>query len=283
LRNITFPVEEVEAEGPSRDGIPALTNPEFLTLDQVDYMVDEDVLVAVTSGDETRGYPVRILNWHEVVNDQIGDDSFVVTYCPLCGSAVVIEAEINGLKRNFGVSGMLHLNNVLMFDRETESLWSQFMLRSVSGSMKNTPMTWKLSEQITWADFKDKYPEGKLLSTDTGFIRPYLENPYARYNDHPRPFYYTQNPIRDDLPIKDWVWGILIGDVAKAYSVALLPDGAPIRDFVNGVELELVANQAARSVEVTVVSSGEPLDNGMGAFWFAWQDFFRETLVFLLN
>jgi len=230
---------------------------------------------------DTRGYPFRILNWHEIVNDHIGDDFFTVTYCPLCGTAIVFESEINGYVRNFGVSGMLFQNNLLMYDRETESLWSQFMMQSVSGSMQKIRLKWKLSEQITWATFKQKYPNGKLLSDDTGFSRRYDLDPYADYFADDGPLYRTGNPVRDDLPENEWVWGITVGEVAKAYPLERLPSTKTVFDTVNGVELKLVLNLAARSVTVTVVSTGEPLDNGVGAFWFSWQDFFHDTLVFL--
>ncbi|MCZ6671476.1 MAG: DUF3179 domain-containing (seleno)protein [Verrucomicrobia bacterium] len=281
LGNVTIPLEEIISGGPPRDGIPSLSDPNFLFINQVDYMVNSDILIAVTSGGETRGYPFRILNWHEVVNDQIDDDAFVVTYCPLCGTAIVFEAEVNGYVRNFGVSGMLFQNNVLMYDRGTESLWSQFMLQSVSGTMQKIRLKWKLSEQITWEDFKTKYPGGKLLSTNTGFSRRYDLDPYAAYFESDGPLFRTNNPVRDDLPEKEWVWGITVDGVAKAYPLDRLPNNQPIRDSVNGVELELVLNAQARSVVVTVVSTGEPLDNGVGSFWFSWQDFFHETLVFL--
>lgn len=280
VRNATIPADEIISGGPPKDGIPSISNPKFLSIDRVDYMEDRDILISVTSGGETRGYPFRILNWHEIVNDHIGDDAFVVTYCPICGTAIVFDARINGVVRNFGVSGMLFQQNVLMYDRETESLWSQFMLQSVSGTMQKTHLKWRLSEQITWKDWKEKYPDGKLLSTETGYTRRYDIDPYASYFGTPLPFFRVKNPIRDDLPAKEWVWGITVGDVAKAYPLARLVDGQPTRDTVNGVELNLVLDALARSVTVTIAETGAPLGNGVGSFWFSWQDFFRDTLVY---
>jgi|GEM_PF-168214 len=280
LTNSSINLLDILSGGPPRNGIPALTNPSFVSISEATYMSDTDILLSVTVGDETRAYPFRILNWHEVANDRIGDDYFVVTYCPLCGTGIAFEAEVNGRVRNFGVSGLLFQNNLLMFDRETESLWSQFALRSVTGPMIGTGLKWKFSEQMIFADWKAKYPNGKILSDNTGHNRRYDIDPYSEYFASDGPLFRTNNPIRDDLPAKEWVWGITVGDASKAYPLARLPASVAIRDTVGGVELELVHDIAARSVAVTVVSSGEPLDNGVGAFWFSWQDFFPTTDVF---
>jgi hypothetical protein len=283
--NITNTIidEHTIIPGPYRDDIPSIDNPQFLTIPEVDYMEELDILISVTSGGETRGYPFRILNWHEVVNTKIGENAFVVTFCPLCGSAVVFDARVNGSLRTFGVSGLLHKNNLLMFDRESDSLWSQFTLQSVAGPMMKTRLKWLPSEQITWRDWKEKFPDGKLLSTDTGFTRRYDINPYALYAEDGKPPSGPRLPIRDDLPDKEWVWGITIGEIAKAYPLNRLPDGEPVRDVVDGVELELVLDAEARFVSVVIAETREPLDNGFGSFWFSWQDFFRETLVYLAS
>lgn len=227
LGNVQIPLNEIISGGPSKDGIPSLTNPGFIPINEADFMVNSDILIAVTSGGITRGYPFRILNWHELVNDHIGDDYFLVTYCPLCGTAIVFESEVNGISRNFGVSGMLFLNNVLMYDRETESLWSQFMNQAVSGTMQQIRLKWKLSEQITWSNFKAKYPSAQVLSDVTGHNRRYDIDPYADYFASDGPLFRSSNPVRDDLPEKEWVWGITADDVAKAYPLARLTNGIP--------------------------------------------------------
>ncbi len=275
LLNTTTPLSQMFIGAPARDAIPAIDDPKFISISQANFMEDSDILLSVSSGSVTRAYPFRILNWHEIVNDRVGDDFFVVTYCPLCGTGIVFEAAVNGRVRTFGTSGLLFQSNLLMYDRETGSLWSQFALRGVSNTMMKVPLKWRLSEQMTWRDWKQKYPNGSVLSTDTGAIRDYSRNPY----ESGLPVIRT-GPIRTDLPEREWVWGIEVGDVSVAYPLARLPNGVPIRDTVNGVELELTHNAAALSVKVIVVATGEPLDNGVGAFWFSWQDFQPETLVF---
>ena len=279
----SIPLDLILPGGPARDGIPALTDPKFVPIHEVDFMKDDDILVSVTTNGETRGYPFRILNWHEVVNDQVGDDAFVVSYCPLCGTAFVFDADVDGVRHHFGVSGLLFQNNLLMYDQETESLWSQFALQGVSGRKMGAKLTWRFSRQMTWRDWKREFSGGKLMSNDTGFDRFFFDynfDPYGDYAVGDGPRFPTQQPVRDDLPAMEWIWGVTVGDVAKAYPLNRLPDSLPIRDNLNGARLELVLDADARSVRVTNLDTRTPLDNGVGAFWFSWQDFFPDTEVF---
>lgn len=278
----TIPVNEIRSGGPPRDGIPAIRNPLFLPINQVGYLEDSDILVSVTLDNITRAYPFRILNWHEVANDSIGEHDFVVTYCPLCGTAFVFDAQVDGQTRNFGVSGLLYQNNLLMYDQETESLWSQFALRAVSGDAINKRLQWMFSEQMTWSDWKTKYPNGEVLSTDTGFDRDYTRDPYAQYFLSDAPLFPTSRPIRNDLPAKDWIWGITVGDVAKAYPLDRLVDGQPVLDTIDGVQLSLTLDAEARSVLVINTATDTPHDSGVGSFWFSWQDFYPDTLVYVI-
>ncbi len=280
LRNTTIPNSQI-VQGQVLGGIPEIDNPVFVSISGANgFMTDNDIVLSVSSGGVTRAYPFRILNWHEIVNDQIGDDHFVVTYCPLCGTGIVFESEFNGRVRTFGVSGLLFQNNLLMYDKQTFSLWSQFSLRSMSGTMIKSRLKWKSSEQMTYGDWKQKYPNGTVLSTETGFSRDYDRNPYADYFENDQ-IIFPSGPIRDDLPQKAWIWGIEVENASKAYPIFSLTDGVPFRDTVNGIELELTVDIAALSVKAIVIETGQPLDNGVAAFWFSWQDFYPETLVYV--
>lgn len=279
VRDMSIPSNQVLRGGPPRDGIPALVNPDMISIAEATFMEDDDILMSVTSNGETRAYPYKILNWHEIVNDRIGDDAFVVTYCPLCGTGVAFDAEVNGVHHEFGVSGLLFQNNLLMYDRETFSLWSQFTLEAFSGQMKGSKLTWRRGRQMKWSKWKVEFPDGKVLSTDTGHTRNYDVNPYEGYDQGNGPLFGT-GPIRPDFPAMEWMWGIQIDGVAKAYPIERLQDGVPFTDTVNGVELSLVPDVEALAIAVTVVETGEPLNNGLANFWFSWQDFFPETLVY---
>ena len=128
--NASIPVDEILPGGPPRDGIPAIDNPVFMDAQKATFLSEDDRVIGIARHGITRAYPIAILNWHEIVNDRIGQESIVVTYCPLCGTGMVFAA---GSALSFGVSGLLYNSDVLMYDRQTDSLWSQLKMEAVSG------------------------------------------------------------------------------------------------------------------------------------------------------
>lgn len=137
--------------------------------------------ISVADGKETRAYPLRVLVWHEIVNDQIGDLAFAVTYCPLCGTAMVFNRWIGNRAFSFGVSGLLYQSDVLLYDRETDSLWSQMGLICIAGAKLNTSLSRMASAQMTWAAWKRRYARGTVLSPDTRHPRDYSKSRYESY------------------------------------------------------------------------------------------------------
>ena len=134
LTNLLIPSNEIKHGGPPRDGIPAINQPKYAKADATDFLHDDDYVLGVYQNDIAKAYPIRILNYHEIVNDLFDETAIAITYCPLCGSGVAILADIDGTRFSFGVSGLLYNSDVLLYDRETESLWSQLMGKAVSGS-----------------------------------------------------------------------------------------------------------------------------------------------------
>ena len=124
LSNATLPVEQILHGGPPRDGIPAISNPKLIAAPDASFLKPDDRIIGIEIAGVARAYPVSILNWHEIVNDQIGEQRFAITYCPLCGTAVAFDATIDGEPTDFGVSGLLYNSDVLLYDFATESLWS---------------------------------------------------------------------------------------------------------------------------------------------------------------
>jgi len=162
--------------------------------------------------------PIRsaILNWHEVVNDRFGDRAVVVTFCPLCGTGMAFDAQVGARSLGFGVSGLLYNSDVLLYDRATLSLWSQIMQTAVSGPLKGTRLQSLPLAHTSWADWRRRYPATQVLSTETGFERDYARDPYAGYGQVPRLIFDVQH--RDDrFPLKEWVLGVRVADVHKAY------------------------------------------------------------------
>lgn len=275
LSNAIIPISEVRSGGPPRDGIPAIDDPQFLPAARVDFLRDEDVVISFSAGAKTRAYPLRILVWHEIVNDEFEGQAIAVTYCPLCGTAMVFNRDIGSRTLTFGVSGLLYHSDVLMYDRQTESLWSQLMMRAVSGPLVGTQLPWFASEHLTWTAFRQKYPDGEVLSTKTGHGRDYARQPYEGYEQRPDTLFPVPH-IRNELPNKEWVIGIIIGTEPKAYPVAALPPDQAVSDLVGGQEIQIAYDPLKKQPTVVQADSQQPVPYVM-VYWFAWQAFYPET------
>jgi hypothetical protein len=206
LGNATVPLKEIKDGGPRKDGIPAIDNPAFLKIAEVDYLEDEDAVMSLTHAGVTRAYPIKILDHHEVVNDKIGDLAFAVTYCPLCGSGMVFDRTIDGEETTFGVSGLLYQSDVLLYDRATESLWSQLAAKSVAGARVDQSLRWIPCEFMNWSSWKKCYEDGEVLSTETGHRRNYKRTLYRGYEESDR-VYFPVPLYRKELGIKHRVIG----------------------------------------------------------------------------
>lgn len=280
LSNVSVDPQEILFGGPPRDGIPAINNPKFITVDKVNYLQDDDIVIGLVRGDIARAYPTRILVWHEIVNDVIANEALAITYCPLCGTAMVFDRQVGGKARTFGVSGLLYRSDVLMYDQESESLWSQLAMQAVSGPAIGTTLTWLASEHITWRAWREKYPHGQVLSTDTGYQRNYQGQAYASYfasDSNLFPVPYT----RKELPNKDWVIGVLIDDQAKAYPVKHFLKKNTLQDNLSGKQIRVHYDVATRQPKVSD-SKGQVIPSVM-VFWFAWQAFYPTTKLWYGN
>lgn len=276
LDNATIPVADIRAGGPPRDGIPSIDRPKFVPAAKVRFLAADDMVVSFTHQGETRAYPLRILVWHEIVNDRIGDLAINVSYCPLCGSAMVFDRTIEGRTLEFGVSGLLYQSDVLMYDRQTESLWSQLEMAAVSGPQVSRQLRLLPAQHLTWRAWRTKHPEGRVLSTDTGHDRDYARLPYEGYEKSPR-LMFPVKFNRQDLPTKAWIAGVVVNGVARAYPHDQLPDGQIVEDTVGGTPLRVRFDRASRRISVTA-ADGTPVPY-TPAYWFAWQAFHPDTTV----
>ena len=145
--------------GPPRDGIPALTRPAFVSLDAATFLDDEDRVLGLSADGQSKAYPITILNWHEIVNDQVGSMEVAVTYCPLCGTGAAFLAQVDGETLEFGVSGLLYNSDVLLYDRTTESLWSQIRAQAVTGPLAGKALVQVPLIHTSWAKWKKKHPD----------------------------------------------------------------------------------------------------------------------------
>lgn len=210
------PPNQVLSGGPGKDGIPALKNPEFLNPVEATYLNDEDLILGLVMGTEARAYPHRILDWHEIINDEIQGKKIVVTYCPLTGTGIAWNQDQNGTPSTFGVSGLLYNSNLLPYDRETDSYWSQMRLDCIKGSRKGERIeTFQLIE-TTWKTWKNAYPNTRVVSSKTGYSRNYGRYPYGSYKTDAS--IYFPVAIKDNrLHAKEVVHGIIVNDKAVIY------------------------------------------------------------------
>ena len=276
LSNSSIPVSEILSGGPGKDGIPAIDNPQFISLEDVDFLKENDVVIAIKQGSEIRAYPTRILIWHEIVNDVVAGIPLVITYCPLCGTGMVFERKIGDTVYDFGVSGLLYQSDVLMYDRQTESLWSQLAMKSVSGINQGKPLKWRSSDHLTFSALKKKYPNAKVLSTETGSIRNYQANAYSDYFDSSENLFPVPE-LRSDFPTKSWVIGVLLDGKAKAYAVDELKEFDEIEDKFGGEKLKVLYDEEKKFHEITR-ENGEVIPSVL-VFWFAWQAFYPATEI----
>jgi len=280
LSNALVKVDDILSGGPPRDGIPAIDHPVFVKAAAVDYLRDGDIVVGLVFDGGARAYPLRILIWHEVVNDVVAGAPVAVTYCPLCGTSMVFSRDINDKTRTFGVSGLLYQSDVLLYDREDESLWSQLGMKAVTGAQAGTTLKWLPSEHLTWRAWREKYPQSEVLSPNTGYHRNYDGNAYASYFASDALMFPA--PLRRrELANKERVVGVLIDGVAKAYALKDLPDGRPVEDNVAGRALRVLYNSAHQYPRITD-DSGEVIP-AVVAFWFAWQAFYPHTALWKNN
>lgn len=264
--------------GPPPDGIPSIDNPRFTRAEDVMFLDDDDIVIGYARNGDARAYPFRILIWHEIVNDTVGGKPVAVTYCPLCGTAMVMGREYGGRVLTFGVSGLLYNSDVLMFDRQTRGLWSQIGLKAVSGEYVGTEMEWLPSEQMTWEAWRERHPESVVLNTNTGHQRDYRNLPYESYfASNITMFPYERNRRERDLSVKDWVAGARHGGAAKAYPLDAVPTGKWVDDTIGGEAVRFHYDKDASLFRIRDTEGGDlPI---VHVFWFAWQAFYPETEV----
>ena len=184
-------VDEIRSGGPPPDGIPPIDEPRFVAAAEVAFLADNEPVIALKIVGDARAYPVQILTWHEIVNDTVGGEPVAVTYCPLCNSALTYDRRVDDRVLDFGTSGLLWNSALVMYDRQTESLWSHFTGTAVVGELTGTELETFPSATVPWALWRDEHPDGLVLSQDTGFNRSYGRNPYPGYDDvDSRPFLF---------------------------------------------------------------------------------------------
>ena len=279
LTGAVIPPGEIRSGGPPKDGIPALTDPRVLRPRDAGYLNDADRVAGVSLGEESRAYPLKILNYHEIVNDKLGGVAIAVTYCPLCDSVAVFDRRTDGGVREFGVSGLLYNSNVLMYDRggRPESLWSQVAAQGVSGPGARTALKALPVDLTTWQDWKTRHPETTVLSDQTGHARNYQANPYRAYFAG-RGLMFPARPTNNRLPAKSPILGVWSDGNARAYPLAAFnARNKSLEQELDGKQFKLLYDPQRKSLRVAEADDGL---QWMYSFWFAWYAFRPQTDVY---
>ncbi len=269
------PLDELLSGGPGKDGIPSIDNPKFESADEANnWLNDEDIVFGINLNSIQRAYPQRILNWHEIVNDVVGNQAVAITFCPLCGSALAFERTINGQSAEFGVSGLLYNSDLVMYDRPTETYWNQISGKAIVGELVGMRLKQLPIDTLMWKDWKELYPNTKVLSMDTGFIRDYSKYPYSDYETSSRIIFPINNKDAR-LHEKEIVYGIEINGKYKAYPLKYLNE--KITDNFAGMNLEITNSKG--SIIFKNKDTNEqiiPVRN----FWFAWAAHHSQTEIY---
>lgn len=277
------PLEEIISGGPPKDGIPSIDNPKFVSVAEArKWLKDEEPGIAFSRGNIHRFYPYQILVWHEIVNDTLEGSRALITYCPLCLSGFVFDPVVKGERVEFGTSGKLWKSNLVMYDRKTDSYWSQILGEAIAGEMTGTKLTVLPSDLMRFGEWKKKFPEGEVLSKDTGTIRFYGSNPYGDYFA-PVDFALSLAGTQDErLAPDEFVFGIAVGERAKAYPTRIVKERGEVVDVFEGETFVL-----RHEKELDAVRMFKKLENGnleqinpFSAFWFSWAAAHPDTSVF---
>ena len=239
---------EILSGGVPRDGIPAIREPRFISIAEADELyVDGSPVLQFTLNGDARAYPLDILIWHEIVEDVVGGVPVAVTYCPLCNTAITFDRTIGGTTYDFGVSGLLRHSDLIMFDRQTESLWQQIGGVAIVGDMVGARLTVLPSTIVAWDDFKAQYPDGIVLSRETGYSRSYGRNPYVGYDDPDNVPFLFRGDIDPRLGAMERVVTLDLPDDAVAYPFALLAERGAVADVRGGRPIVVFWTPGARS------------------------------------
>ena len=245
-------LSQILSGGPPKDGIPSIDQPKFIPAAKSGLPGNEPVIALAVNG-VARAYPLRIMTWHEIVNDEIGGVPVIVTYCPLCNTAIVYDRRIPGMKGapTFGTSGMLYNSNLIMYDRASESWWQQFTGTGIVGRFTGVHLKPLPARLESFASFKKRFPKGAVLVPNNPNARPYGRNPYAGYDTAAKPFLY-----RGDLPkgIPAMAYVVVVGDTA--YDLNLIRSRKTLTD--GAVRLRYEGDHAS-ALDASTISRARPI------------------------
>jgi len=236
----TIHFADILSGGPSKDGIPSIDKPSFVSVMDADGWLDENepVLFLRYQG-KRKAYPLQILMWHEIVNDTLDDIPVAVTYCPLCNTGIAFRGEIDGMPMQFGTTGRLRFSNLIMYDRQTESWWQQASGEGIVGEYAGRQLTFLPVSILPWDQVRSAYPDAEVLSRDTGYTRPYGRNPYEGYDSSSTPFLYHGPEIGNRQNPMERVLAVWEGDSEKIFTYTELQEEKVLHETIGSRRIVL--------------------------------------------
>jgi len=306
----TIRLDEVRWGGVKQDGIPPLREPVMIDASGAGYLQETDVVFGVAVEDDIRAYPKRILAWHEMFIDTLGGMPMAGVYCTLCGTVILYETEVDGTNHQIGTSGFLYRSNKLMYDQQTQSLWSTLEGRPVVGALvgKGIELRRRSVVTTTWGEWRRRHPDTKVLSLETGYDRDYDEGVAYRSYFATDELMFTV-PKRDPrLKNKAEVLALRANGVELAISAAWLRKRPVYRDRVGEVSVVVLTDKSGANrvyddqgvvfsgydgdvsvtsedgrtwvlTESALISGADSISRfpANRSFWFAWYSAFPET------
>ena len=314
----TIRPEEIVFGGVKKDGIPALRNPRFISATKAAFLTPGEKVFGVSVRGDHRAYPLRILDWHEMVNDVVGGQSVSLAYCTLCGSGILYGTTLGpGETYTFGSSGLLYRSNKLMYDHQTNTLWSQLTGEPVMGPLvgKGKRLPILPLTLTTWSEWKSRHADTMVLSLDTGYQRDYRPGAaYGEYFASPDTMFPVWKRSAAALKQKDWIWVLDVYGVRKAYPMKILVKSPVLNDSVKQTDVVIVTDPESEAVrayashgrEFRQDASGTLVDTrsgetfridedaltaadgairlhrlpGHAAYWFGWYAFYPGAEVY---
>lgn len=279
--------DDIKDGGPPKDGIPPIDEPVFVKLDEVDLPDIEPVIGVIIDG-TARAYPLRILIWHEIVNDIIGDVPIAVTFCPLCNTGIVFDRRLAGEVLDFGTTGKLRNSDLVMYDRQTESWWQQFMGEGIVGEMTGQTLETIPARLESFANFKERAGDGWVLVPNDEVMRAYGITPYVGYDSLPKPILYNGPmptevaPLSRVVRVRDQAWSL---ELVKEKGEIMISDTCRIR-WDQGQASALDRSAIAQGLDVGNVVVEEKAEDGTWIdtvytvdFAFAFRAFYPDTPI----
>lgn len=282
LSDSTLPRDRIVIGNPFKDSIPSLTEPKYVSAGEAKFLEDQDEIIGYVEEGKSRAYPLRIMAWHEAVNDQIAGIPYAITYCPLCKSVIAFDRSTEFGRIQLGVSGFLYNSNVLFYDKtdnESPGLFSQLQGEGITRRLKNVALNTLPVELTTWKDWKTRYPKTDVLSLETGHDRDYHSSAYEEYYANDKLMFPVSKSDKQFLN-KSMVLGITVNGKTRAYpyqKFANVWKPTTLQETFEGKKFTLLWNPEAQSLRV------EAADEGVDwaySFWFAWYAFHPETEIY---